>query len=117
MNYNNRVPHVVTHRIECLKVFDGLAEDEAKDKQPYRRYAHHLARACWHGARVVLRQTSPEAEGIFDFIMELHKACNGEWEVFCDRGIAQQNVDDWLEYAGMFLSSLGNYFVGAHSTS
>ncbi|KAK7416206.1 hypothetical protein QQX98_005404 [Neonectria punicea] len=58
----------------------------------------------------MLRQTSPEAEGIFDFILELHKACNGQWNTFCYGGIEQEHLDTWLEFAGMFLSSVGNHF-------
>ncbi|KAB8069451.1 hypothetical protein BDV29DRAFT_161442 [Aspergillus leporis] len=60
----------------------------------------------------MLLQTSPEAEGIFDFILELHRACSGRWDDFRDRGIKQEYLDAWLDFAGMFLSSLGNYFGG-----
>ncbi|KAJ5436018.1 hypothetical protein N7445_006903, partial [Penicillium cf. griseofulvum] len=73
-----------------------------------KTYAHHLARACWHGGRIVLRQTSPEAEGIFDFIIELHRACNGRWDDFRERGLEQEDLDTWLQFTGSFLSNLGN---------
>ncbi|KAI1502712.1 dipeptidyl peptidase III [Biscogniauxia marginata] len=106
----NRGFHEVTHRLEVRKAFDSLVEDETKDDKLYRVYAHHLARACWYGSRIVLRQTSPEAEGIFDFILELHRGCSGRWEVLLDRGVKQENLDAWLKFAGMFLSSLGNYY-------
>ncbi|KAL1854329.1 hypothetical protein Daus18300_011515 [Diaporthe australafricana] len=102
--------HEATHRVEAGNVFDSLAKDEAEDQQPYRRYVHHLARACWNGGRVMLRQSSPEAEGIFDFILELHRACNGRWESFHDYGVGDEDLDMWLEFAGMFLSALGNFF-------
>lgn len=104
-------PPEMAHRLEARKVFDSLGDDENEDKKSYRRYAHHLARACWHGGRVMLRQTSPEAEGIFDFILELHKACNGKWHTFLDYGMTQEDLDIWLEFAAMFLSGMGNYFV------
>lgn len=97
-----------TYRIEARSVFDSLVKNQ---ETTYAAYAHHLSRACWHGSRIVLRQTSPEAEGIFDFIIELHRACNGRWDDFLNLGIGQEELNTWLDFAGMFLSSLGNYFV------
>ena len=101
----------VTHRLEARQVFDSLAEDEARDGHSYRVYAHHMARACWHGSRIMLRQTSPEAESIFDFILELQRACKGQWTELRNRGVEEEEIEAWLEFAGMFLSSLGNHFV------
>ncbi|KAJ5640462.1 dipeptidyl-peptidase 3 [Penicillium herquei] len=100
----------ITHRLEIGKVFDRLAEDEDRDGKSHRVYAHHLARACWHGSRITLRQTSSEAEGIFDFILLTHQACAGEWGNFIGYGLTKEEVDSWLEFAGMFMSSLRNYF-------
>jgi dipeptidyl-peptidase-3 len=97
--------------LEIQKVFDSLTEDEKEDGKRYRVYAHHLARACWHGSRITLRQSSAEAEGIFDFILELHRACGGDWNSFVDRGVTQEELDLWLEFGGMFMSNLGNYYV------
>ncbi|KAL1862253.1 hypothetical protein Plec18170_001078 [Paecilomyces lecythidis] len=96
-----------TYRIEARSVFDSLVKNQ---ETTYAAYAHHLSRACWHGSRIVLRQTSLEAEGIFDFIIELHRACNGRWDDFLNLGIGQEELNTWLDFAGMFLSSLGNYF-------
>lgn len=42
-----------------------------------KKYAHYLSRASLAGTRINLRQVSPESEAIYDFILELHKACNG----------------------------------------
>lgn len=106
-----RGAYEVTHRVEDRRVFDSLTEFEIGDGRHYKRYAHHLARACWHGGRITLCQTSPEAEGIFDIVLELHRACSGRCKTFCDYGIVQEDIDKWLEFAGTFLSSLGNYFV------
>jgi dipeptidyl-peptidase-3 len=84
---DNRGGPEATHKLEVRKVFDSLAEDETTDGILYRAYAHHLARVCWHGSRIILRQTSPEAEEIFDFILELHRGCNGRWDDLRDRDI------------------------------
>ncbi|KAF7866787.1 hypothetical protein EAF04_005629 [Stromatinia cepivora] len=107
---NDHQEREVTHRLEFREVFDSIGEDEIKDGNSYKIYAHHLARACWHGSRIMLHQTSPEGEGIFDFIIGLHMACGGQWNHLRDRGAKQEDIDAWLEFAGMFLSSLGNYF-------
>ncbi|KAK0099274.1 bifunctional diacylglycerol diphosphate phosphatase/phosphatidate phosphatase [Cadophora gregata] len=101
----------VTHKLEANNVFEGLVDDGSKDWLRYRKYAHFLSRACWHGGRIILRQTSPESEGIYDFILELYKACDGDWNKFVESGVAREHLDTWLEFAGMFLSSLGNHFV------
>lgn len=111
---DNQPDRVTTYRLEARRVFDSLADDKTQGAKLSKAYAHHLARACWHGSRIVLRQTSSESEGIFDFILELHRACNGRWGKFLDLGIEQKDLDEWLEFAGTFLSSLGNYFVRAH---
>lgn len=44
-----------------------------------RKYAHYISRAAFSGTRINLRQTSAESEGIYDFILALHKSSNGEW--------------------------------------
>ncbi|KAM7206109.1 dipeptidyl-peptidase 3 [Naviculisporaceae sp. PSN 640] len=93
--------HTRTYRIEALPAFNGLDPRQA-------RYAHHLARACWHGTRIMLRQTSPESEGIYDFILELHRACDGKWDVL---DATPADMEAWLEFAGLFLSSLGNRYA------
>jgi hypothetical protein len=39
----------------------------------------NLIRAAWNGARIVMRQTSPESVDIFDLLLELHASCGGDW--------------------------------------
>ncbi|KAF9773459.1 hypothetical protein IL306_008715 [Fusarium sp. DS 682] len=92
-----------THQLVIKGLFDGLAQRE-------KLYAHYLARAAWQGTRIILRQTSPEGTGILDFILELHKACRGQWNELVHHGVTQNDVDNFLEFSGMFLSNLGNYF-------
>ena len=72
------------------ELFDSLTRRE-------KLYAHHLARAVCHGSRIILRQTSPEGTGIFDFILELHKAYGGQWNKLVDRYEVQPNkLDNFL---------------------
>ncbi|PLB46256.1 dipeptidyl peptidase III [Aspergillus steynii IBT 23096] len=74
-------------------------------------YAHHMAKAAWNGTRIILRQVSPEANDIFDFIMALYRDCDGVWERTTERGIVQPHeLQNFLDYAAMFLSNVGNYF-------
>ena len=47
-----------------------------KDKE--KKYAHYISRASMAGTKINLRQVSPESEAIYDFILELHKACGGK---------------------------------------
>ncbi|KAI1362003.1 peptidase family M49-domain-containing protein [Xylaria arbuscula] len=75
-----------------------------------RRYAHHMARAAWSGARIVMRQTSPESIAIYDFILELYRSCSGDWDALLGQGITSEDLNDFLTYAAAFLSNLGNYF-------
>lgn len=53
----------IIHKLEARIVFHSLTDD-THDETLLKPYTHHLARACWNGSRIVLRQTSQEAEGI-----------------------------------------------------
>lgn len=89
-----------THRLVIEKSFNR------------QLYAHHLSRAACYGTRVILRQISPEANDIFDFIIALHKSCNGRWIDLVTKGaITKQELYAFLDYAALFLSNIGNYFV------
>ncbi|KAI1320873.1 hypothetical protein F5Y16DRAFT_417250 [Xylariaceae sp. FL0255] len=84
------------------------------EQKPYAIYCHHLARACWLKSPIILRQCSPEAEDIFQFILELYNACGGQWVKILEIGTTLEELDRWLDSAGMFLSGLGNYFGNGH---
>lgn len=97
-----------TYQLSIQDVFNGLSQQE-------KLYAHHLSQAAWNGARIILRQTSPEGNGIFDFILELHKACEGQWNQFIERfGLSAEELNYFLDYAGMFLSKMNNFCVGIY---
>ncbi|KAK2608595.1 hypothetical protein QQS21_002821 [Conoideocrella luteorostrata] len=94
-----------THQLAIKELFEALSFRE-------KLYAHHLARAAWNGSRVILRQTSPEGPDILDFILELHKACGGKWDKLAQQQeVTLDEVEAFLEFAGSFLSGLGNYFA------
>ncbi|KAF2791047.1 peptidase M49, dipeptidyl-peptidase III [Melanomma pulvis-pyrius CBS 109.77] len=98
------VPRLPIHNLCIAKAFNDLSLKE-------KHYAHHLARAAWHGARIILRQVSPESIGIFDYILELYSSCSGNWEALVsDEYISQQDCDAFLDYAATFLSNVGNYY-------
>jgi dipeptidyl-peptidase-3 len=60
--------------------------------------------------RITLRQTSPESESIYDFIIELYKVSNGDWKSLqAKANISDEELKYFLEYAAMFLGNSGNY--------
>jgi dipeptidyl-peptidase III len=94
-----------TYQLSIKDVFECLSHDE-------KMYAHHLSQAAWHGGRIILRQTSPEGTGIFDFILELHKGCQGKWEHFIQHlEVSVEELNAFLDFAGMFLAKLNNFCV------
>jgi dipeptidyl-peptidase-3 len=101
----------ITHRLPVKDIFDRLPD---RDKL----YAYHLGKAAWSGARIVLRQTSSESESIFDFIISLYRACDGEWEKLVGKGVvSEDDLDSFFGYAGLFLYNLGYFYVCTISTA
>jgi hypothetical protein len=103
----SRVPPTgaVIHQLVVKPVFDALPPRE-------KLYAHYLARANWHGSRIVMRQVSPESPIIFDLILDLHRACAGDWKSLEARcNITPVELAAFLEYAATFLCNLGNFYV------
>jgi dipeptidyl-peptidase-3 len=97
-----RVPDQASpiHRLVIKPLFDSLPP---RDKL----YAHYLSQAAWHGARIVLRQTSLESEDIFDFIMKAYRACEGDWSQFEEPcAVTDDEVKALLSYAGLFTTEL-----------
>ncbi|KAJ5483594.1 hypothetical protein N7530_002840 [Penicillium desertorum] len=91
-------------RLEVKSHFDTLKD------QNLRKYAHFMSRAAFEGTRVTLRQVSPESEPIYDLILSLYHASNGDWNSLAQK--TQVSSDDlrfFLEYAGQFLGNCGNY--------
>ena len=68
--------------------------------------------AAWQGTRIILCQVSPESIHIFDFIMDLHSTCGGDWgQLEQLSGLSGQEIHRFIEYAATFLQSIGNYYV------
>ncbi|PWY82924.1 dipeptidyl peptidase III [Aspergillus heteromorphus CBS 117.55] len=96
-----------TPQIYQLSISPAFASLSAQEKL----YAHHLAKAAWNSTRIILRQVSPEATGIFDFIISLYRSCDGNWEqLAAESGVDIQDVERFLDYAATFLSNVGNYY-------
>lgn len=58
-----------------------------------------------------MRQVSPESIPIFDFILELHAHCTGNWDTFIGDDVSEESLRKFLAYAATFLSNVGNYYV------
>lgn len=101
--------------------FEALNDKEKK-------YAHYISRGALAGTRINLRQVSPESEGVYDFILALHKACNGrvfaaqntnQFQLMLFTGnykelqktsaLSEDDIKDYLNYAAQFLGNTGNY--------
>lgn len=103
-----RGPASPVHQLAVQEVFNRLSLRQ-------KLYSHHLSRASWYGSRIVMRQSSPEATGIFDFILALSKSCDGRWQSLVQEGgTTAQDMEDFLEYAAHFLYNMGNYWVSCH---
>ncbi|KAK9418495.1 putative Peptidase family M49 [Seiridium unicorne] len=90
-------------RLEIEKHFDALSDQQ-------QRYAHFISRAAFAGTRIVLRQISPESEAIYDFIIALYKSSGGDWKALqAKAGISDEELAQFLQYAGQFLGNNGNY--------
>lgn len=91
-------------RLEIKPHFDNLKDENL------RKYAHYMSRAAFQGTRITLRQVSPESEPIYDLILSLYRACNGDWNSLVQRtNVSPENLRYFLEYAAQFLGNCGNY--------
>ncbi|KAI0866105.1 peptidase family M49-domain-containing protein [Xylaria cubensis] len=92
------------YRLEIASLFSNLSEQQ-------KQYSHYMARAAWSGARIIMRQVSPESLAIFDFIMRLRELCNGDWQRLAEwEGVTEYDVSAFIQYAATFLSNIGNYY-------
>ncbi|KAF8474662.1 peptidase family M49-domain-containing protein [Kalaharituber pfeilii] len=90
-------------RLEVEPHFSNLQPNE-------KLYAHYISRAAFLGTRITMRQISPESEAIYDLIVGLYKAVEGDWDKLGKEiGVDPQNMKLWLEYAACFLGNAGNY--------
>ena len=93
------------HQLNIKPIFDALEKRE-------KIYAHHFARAAWHGSRIIMRPVSSESPEIFDFIVDLYHACGGKWDILVAQcNITFEELTSFVEYAAMFLCNLGNFYV------
>lgn len=86
-------------RITCL----GQCSNEILKTEESLLTLYLTKCAAWHGTRSVLRETSPEAIDIFDFIIELAGQCSGNWATLADE--CEVEPGD----LNAFLSNIGNY--------
>ncbi|KAF9158625.1 hypothetical protein DFQ26_007399 [Actinomortierella ambigua] len=77
-------------------------------------YAHHLSRASFEGTRIILRQTTPHAEDIYDLIIATFSAANAHkltdiGALKAKSGVSDEDFEHVLQYSAQFLSNLANY--------
>ncbi|KAF3933402.1 hypothetical protein ABW19_dt0207713 [Dactylella cylindrospora] len=94
----------IVKSLNARRIFETLTPKE-------KLYAHHLSRASWQGARIIMAQVSKESESIYDLILELYAISNGDWKGYGEKiGVAEDDITKFLEYAATFLHNMGNYF-------
>ena len=99
---------VPIHALSIGGPFSSLTDRE-------KLYAHHMAKAAWSGTRIILRQVSPEANTIFDLIVESFTVCKkrfaSNWyELGKTCGVTKAEIEAFLEFGAKFLSNIGNYY-------
>ncbi|MCJ1404909.1 hypothetical protein MMC11_008135 [Xylographa trunciseda] len=91
-------------RLDVKQAFQPLTSRE-------KLYAHYMARAAWHGARIIFNQVSPESSSVFDLILELYRSCAGDWGALAEQfSVSANSLQEFLEYAAVFLGNVGNYY-------
>ncbi|CAO3581479.1 unnamed protein product [Absidia cylindrospora] len=92
--------------LEAKPFFDSLNNKE-------KTYANHMSRAAFEGTRIIIAQTNPAAEPIYDLILMVFSNKQGELadviELEKKSGISPEAFEDLLQYAGQFLGNLSNY--------
>lgn len=59
-----------------------------------------------------MRQVSPESETIFNLVLELCKACEGDWPSLAAKAdVNEEALSKFLDYAATAMENLGNYKV------
>jgi dipeptidyl-peptidase-3 len=93
------------YQLVIKPLFDRLTTQE-------KLYAHYMSKAAWYGSRILWQQTSPEGPLIFDFVIALYRACDGQWARLADEsGVTPDELDEFLNYSALFLSNMGNFYV------
>ncbi|KAI9319493.1 peptidase family M49-domain-containing protein [Dichotomocladium elegans] len=87
--------------------FDSLTARE-------KNYAHYMARASFEGTRIIIRQTNPDAEGIYDLILQVFGDGTGNnmadiEQLAAKSGVSSEAFNQFLEYSAQFIGNLSNY--------
>lgn len=91
------------HQLAIRDAFEQLGSEE-------KLYAHWMREAGVQGARIVMHQVSPESEKIVQLVLELARACEGDWVSLGQQtGIDHESLERFLEYGATVLENLGNY--------
>lgn len=108
---SSRLRGTPVYQLAVKQPFDSLDHES-------KIYAHYLARAVWHGSRISLRETSRESPLIFDLILDLYHACEGQWDTIVTRCGLQKLKCFWSTPGHSYLiweTSLWVIFETTHS--
>ncbi|ORZ10408.1 dipeptidyl peptidase III [Absidia repens] len=92
--------------LEAKPFFNSLNNKE-------KTYAHYMSRAAFEGTRIIIAQTNPAAEAIYDLVLKVFSKKQGELadviELEKKSGVSPAAFEDLLQYVGQFLGNLSNY--------
>ncbi|KAF7722684.1 hypothetical protein EC973_002847 [Apophysomyces ossiformis] len=93
-------------RLEARSFFESLTDKEQK-------YAHYMSRASFEGTRIIVTQTNPKAEDIYDLILNVFTNQQGQLidvqELATKSNVSKETFDQFLQYSAQFLGNLSNY--------
>jgi dipeptidyl-peptidase-3 len=58
-------------KLEAKPFFESLDHRQ-------KTYAHHMSRAAFQGTRIIMAQTNPQAESIYELILKVFSTPNGQ---------------------------------------
>ncbi|KAI8342803.1 peptidase family M49-domain-containing protein [Chlamydoabsidia padenii] len=72
-----------------------------------------MSRAAFEGTRIVMAQTNPQAESIFDLILKVFSNSHGQLtnvQALAQKSqVSPESFEQLLQYSGQFLGNLSNY--------
>ncbi|GAA5989450.1 hypothetical protein JCM10908_000478 [Rhodotorula pacifica] len=95
----------------------NIAESFKQLTKQEKNYAHYMSAASWAGARIIMRQTTPHAEKLFDLLIATFSTASSAGsaklaaldELKSKAGVSDSDWADVLAYSAQVLSNLANF--------
>ncbi|KAG0659062.1 hypothetical protein C6P46_005358 [Rhodotorula mucilaginosa] len=95
----------------------NIADSFKQLTQREKSYAHYMSAASWAGARIIMRQTTPQAEKLFNLLIATFSAAQSSEpaklaaleQLKSKSGVSDAEWADVLAYSAQVLSNLANF--------